>query len=956
MTEPTKQSQIRQSRLAMLMLGTFIGSGTFAMPATSQDQNASEELEEVVVTGSRIPRKDIVANSPTSVISSEEISLANVVEIDQILAALPQTVGSNGPSTNNPGTGAATVDLRNLGTVRTLVLVNGRRFVGDSTTGVVDLNNIAPALIERIEVVTGGASAVYGSDAMAGVVNFILKDDFEGLYVGSQFGITERGDAERYNVDLSLGTNFADGRGNVVISANYFKREQTNASEREFSSVAFAESTDSSGNPVFVPGGSTTVPQGRFNSNTLDNLGILDSFGAPIGSLGVLATDDGSARAFVDPSDRYNFAPDNALQLPLERWTISAMGTYKVTEDINLFAEMTFANNSINRQLAPTPFSESGFQFSLANPFMPDAFRDVFAQMDTDGDGVVASGIRRRMVEVGPRIESSTRNLWRVVTGFNGEIGNGLQWEVFYNFGRSEETQRQQGNISISRFQQGLLVDPTDPTQCLDSSGGCVVLNPFGEGVFTQEMADFVRVTASNITTVEQQQVAANIAGDVFELPGGAVGMAAGVEYRKESASNFNDSVLNSGDIDGFSGGKDTAGSYDVKEVYLEAIVPILSDVAGAQYLGIEAGVRYSDYSTAGGVTSYKIGGEWRPIEDLKFRGLYQRAVRAPNINELFLGISNSFPSATDFCDIVRNAGRTAAEREFCIASGIPEANIDTHTQDNIQIETLNGGNPSLEEETSDTWSVGFVYTPAALPGFIVSADLYSIKIDNAIDLFGGGLQSTIDGCQATLDLNDPFCSVLADARDVDGALVDVALLNQNIASREAKGIDFAAAYRFEALDGNFDVSFMGSRLLDYIVQGSPFVAANECAGAVGVRTICGRANPDWRLTGRVTYSRDAWRASLRHRYIGSVTDERVALGNADPSTLLKPEIGDQHYFDATFSYEIREGFSIYTTVDNLFDNTPPLIGDASRGNFNTDAGTYDVLGRRFSFGFRANF
>lgn len=945
-----------KSRFATLMLGTIIGSGAFASASVAQDQNTAEELEEVVVTGSRIPRKDIVANSPTSVISSEEISLANVTEIDQILAALPQTVGSNGPSTNNPGTGSATVDLRNLGTVRTLVLVNGRRFVGDSTTGVVDLNNIAPALIERIEVVTGGASAVYGSDAMAGVVNFILKEDFEGLYAGAQYGITERGDAERYNIDLSLGTNFADGRGNVVMSANYFKREQTNASERAFSRVAFAEDTDDNGNPIFVPGGSTTVPQGRFNSNTLDNLGILDSFGAPIGSLGVLATADGSARAFVDPEDRYNFAPDNALQLPLERWTISAMGNFKFNDDLNMFAEMTFANNSINRQLAPTPFSESGFEFSLANPLMPDAFRDVFAQMDTDGDGIVTSGIRRRMTEVGPRIENSTRNLWRIVAGFNGEIGAGLQWEIFYNFGRSEETQRQQNNISISRYQQGLLVDPDDPTQCLDSSGGCVVLNPFGEGTFTQEMADFVRVTASNITTVEQQQVAATLAGDAFNLPAGAVGFAAGAEYRKENASNFNDSVLNSGDIDGFSGGKDTVGSYDVKEVYLETIVPILEGVAGAQYLGLEAGIRYSDYSTAGGVTSYKIGGEWRPIEDLKFRGLYQRAVRAPNINELFLGISNAFPSAVDFCDIARNPDRTDAERSFCISSGIPEANIDTHTQDNIQIETLNGGNPNLEEETSDTWSIGFVYTPSALPGFIVSADLYSIKIDNAIDLFGGGLQSTIDGCQAALDLSDPFCAVLADARDADGALVDVALLNQNIASREAKGIDFAAAYSFDALDGNISVSLMGSRLLDYIIQGSPFVEANNCAGAVGVRTICGRANPDWRVTGRITYSREAWRASVRHRYIGGVTDERVALGTTDPTTILKPEISAQHYFDATVSYEIREGLTVYSTIDNLFDNDPPLIGNASRGNFNTDAGTYDVLGRRFSFGFRANF
>ncbi len=952
---------MKYSRVNSFLFGTALGAGLIGTPAFSQVQDAasadtSGDLEEVVVTGSRIPRKDIVANSPTTVVSAAEISLASVVEIDRILDALPQTVGSNGPSTNNPGSGTATVDLRNLGTNRTLVLVNGRRFIGSSTTGVVDLNNIPPALIERIEVVTGGASAVYGSDAMAGVVNFILKDNFEGFQVGGQYGITERGDSQRYNIDFSLGTDFADGRGNVVISGNYFKRVQTSASERKFSEVAFAETTDGNGNPIFAPGGSTTVLEGRFNSNTLDNLGVLDTFGTAIGSLGVIATDDGSARAFSDPEDRYNFAPDNALQLPLERWNISGMGNYQLTDQINWFAEMTFTNSTINRQLAATPFSESGFQFSLANPHMPGAFRDVFEQMDTDGDGVVTSGIRRRMLEVGPRIETNTRNMWRVVTGLNGDVGDGLQWELFYNYGRSEETQRQQNNISISKYQQGLLVDPSDPTKCLDPSGGCVVMNPFGAGTITEDMANWVRVTASNLTTVEQQQLAANIAGDVFDLPAGAVGMAVGAEYRKETASQFNDSVLNSGDIDGFSGGKDTVGSYDVKEVYLETIIPILSDMAGAQYFGIEAGIRYSDYSTAGGVTSYKIGGEWRPVTDVKVRGLYQRAVRAPNVQELFLGSSNTFPSATDFCDTVRNSNRTDVERSFCIALGIPEANIDTHTQDNIQIESLVGGNPNLHEETSDTWSVGLVYTPDAVPGLLLSADLYSIKIDEAIAQFGGGLQSTIDACQNALDLSDPFCSVLSNARDAEGTLVEVSLLNQNIASREVKGIDFAASYGFEALDGDIDLNVMSSRLLEYKIQGSPLLEASECAGAVGVRTVCGRANPLWRASARATYSRDAWRASIKYRFIGAVTDERVALGSAGPSDLFRPNIGAQHYFDATVSYDVMEDMTLYATIDNLFDNDPPLIGDASRGNFNTDAGTYDVLGRRISLGFRAKF
>lgn len=945
----------KRSRINVLLLGTCMASAGYLAPVVAQDQSALEEFEEVVVTGSRIPRKDIVANSPVNVVTSEEFALSATVEVDRILDALPQTVGSNGPSTNNPGSGSATVDLRNLGTARTLVLVNGRRVVGNGTTGVVDLNNIPPALIERVEVVTGGASAVYGSDAMAGVVNFIMKRDFEGIQTGGQYGITQEGDSERYNIDFTAGANLADGRGNVTLSANYFKREQTNASERDFSQVQFAEDLDDNGNPIFVPGGSTTIPEGRFNSNTLDDLGVLDSFGNGIGSGGAIVTSDGQVRAFEDPEDRYNFAPTNALQLPLERWNISGTTNYQLADNIEFFAELNYTHSEINRQLAPTPFSESGFQFSLANPLMPSAVRDVFAQMDTDGDGIVSSGIRRRMEEAGPRVEVNTRDMWRVVAGLNGEVLNGMRWEVFYNFGRSEESQRQQGNISISRFQQGLLVDPTNTSQCADTSNGCVVLNPFGAGVMTQEMVDFLSVTASNQTNVQQQQIGANIAGDVLDLPAGPLGIALGVEYRKESAENLNDPVLQAGDIDGFSGGLDTEGSYDVKEVYLEGIIPILEGAPFAEYLGLEAGIRFSDYSTAGGVTSYKIGGEWRPIADLKFRGLYQRAVRAPNINELFLGQSNGFPGATDFCDIVRNPTRTQAEADFCVQLGVPAGSIDTYTQDNIQIEGLFGGNPDLFEETSDTWSVGAVYTPESIPGLMVSADMYSIKIEDAIATFGGGLQSTIDACAATLDINDPFCAVLT-ARESDGQLSKVPLFNQNIASLEAKGVDFAASYGFEALGGSIDTTLSGTRLFDSITQGSPVLDPNECAGAVGVRTICGRANPKWRLTGRVTYKRDALTASIRYRYIGSVTDERVALGNEDPANLFRPYIGDQHYFDTTIRYEIREGLSVYTTIDNVFNNKPPLIGDASRGNHNTDAGTYDVLGRRFSVGFRASF
>lgn len=937
--EVTKGKTLRGSLMAstasVLAAMAFTTASAYAQDS---QQNAEAEFEEVVVTGSRIPRKDLVANSPVNVISSEEIAVGGFVEVDRVLDGLPQTASSNGPTTNNPGNGQANVNLRNLGTARTLVLLNGRRMVGTATNGVVDLNNIPPALIKQVEVVTGGASAVYGSDAMAGVVNFILKDDFEGVQVNGQYGLSQEGDSERYNVDFTLGGNFADGRGNVVISGNYLKREQTLAGDRDFAAVQLDEFKDANGNPIYLPGGSSSIPQGRFSGS---------------GGFNYLVDDNGNPVAYDGSQHAYNFAPVNNLQLPLKRHSISGMGNYQLTDDINLFAEMMYTNNVIERQLAATPFSESNVDIDLRNPYMSTALRNLFATRDTDGDNIVQLTINRRMLEAGPRLSEDNHKMFRYVVGFNGEVGNGLNWEVFYNYGKSETSQRQDGNIVISRFRAGMMVDPNDPTQCLNPANGCVVLNPFGEGNMTEEMINYLKIAATNLTSVTQQQVGATIAGSLIDLPAGELGFAAGVEYRKESAHTQPDTFLATGDIDGFNAGQPTSGSYDVKELYLETVVPILSGVAGAQYLGIEAGIRFSDYSTAGGVTSYKIGGEWRPIDDVKFRGLYQRAVRAPNVNELFLGASNSFPGATDFCN--DDANRTQAERDFCLLLGVPADQIDGFQQNDAQIESLLGGNPDLYEETSTTWSVGAVVTPEAVPGLTITADYYSIVVDDAIAALGGGLQGTMDACNQVLDLNDRYCQALT-ARRSDGQLEKVPLLNENIARFTAKGVDFSVMYNFDALGGNFDIRMLGTRFLEGITQGSPFVAANDCVGLIGVRTICGRANPKWSFTTRLTYSIEDFSASIRHRYIDSVTDERVAFGTRAEEDTLVPVIPSVNYFDLGFRYQLSENLSLFTNVDNLFNKKAPVFGRGVAGQLNTDAGTYDVVGRRFTFGFRANF
>ena len=927
---------------------TFFLFTILAAPQTAA-QDQGESLEEVVVTGSRIPRPDFVANSPVTVVDSREFELAATVETESILNTLPQIVPSFGATTNNPGSGTATVDLRNLGPVRTLVMMNGRRIVGSGTSGIVDINNIPPALIERVDVATGGASAVYGSDAMAGVVNFILKDDFEGVQLSAQYGATQESDSERANIDFTWGANSADGRGNAVIYANYFRREQTLAGERDFARIELDEDTDANGNPVLSAGGSSRIPQGRFSGAAFT--GLIDVNGDEIGGSGFFVDANGAPDDYTSPDDTFNFAPFNNLQLPLERWTTTALGSYDLSPDVQAFGEFTFANNRINRTLAPTPYNESGVDIDLNNPLIPAATLALLQQADTDGDGIVNGGISRRMLEAGSRISDDSRNLWRFVAGLKGEFAD-WDWEVYHNFGRSENAQRQDGNIVLSKFQEGLLVDADDPTQCASGNPACVVINPFGEGSFTPEMVNWVRAAASNITNVEQRTVAANIAGAPIDLPAGALGLAFGIEHREEAAEFLPDTFLASGDVDGFNAGLPTQGEYDVTEVYGEAIVPLLAGKRFAEYLGLELGYRYSDYSNVGGVNTYKFGGEWNPIPSLKLRGLFQRAVRAPNILELFQGSSNSFPGGEDFCNA--GADRTAEEEAFCVELGVPQALLATFQQPDDQIEVLLSGNPELDVESSDTWSVGFVYQPERIAGLSITMDYYSIEIEDAISTFGGGMQSTIDACNQNLSLSNVFCQPLT-ARNDAGELEFVPLPNQNIANLATDGLDMSVRYGMEFdRGGDLDLSLAATYVFANEQQSSPVTNVVDCAGSVGVRGTCGNADPHLRLVGRATYTQGKLRGSLRYRYVGEVDNELIALGTA-ANTLAVTGVDAEHYLDLGLTYTYTDKMDLFVNIDNVLDNDPPVLADAG-GQFNTDASVYDVLGRRMTFGLRSRF
>ncbi|MEC8020954.1 MAG: TonB-dependent receptor plug domain-containing protein, partial [Pseudomonadota bacterium] len=445
---------------SVALASAFAGAG--ALPQIALAEEA--QLEEVVVTGSRIRRADYVANAPVATLGADQIELTATVNTEQLLNTMPQMVPGFDRTSNNPGNGTATVDLRGLGSNRTLVLINGTRAVPTTQGGSVDINNIPTALIERVEVLTGGASAVYGSDAVAGVVNFVLKDDFEGVSFNVMTEQTEEGDAELTSVDLTIGGNIADGRGNVVINAQYTDRSDLFQGDRGFANFAQFDDTDANGNPILINGGSSGVP------GTSIFAGGLGGFSPD--SSGIVFGDNGAARPFVtggDDNDFYNYAPVNYIQLPQTRFQANALGHFDVSDKIQVYGRMMFTQSKVPQQLAPTPIFQAGAEFTLdGSPFLPAATQQVLSDalgsgVDSDGDGIddtATAFVRRRLVEVGPRISDDKYTNFQLLAGVRGDIGEtGWTYDVYVSEGEVSNSNTQSGNVNRDRFLQALLLD-----------------------------------------------------------------------------------------------------------------------------------------------------------------------------------------------------------------------------------------------------------------------------------------------------------------------------------------------------------------------------------------------------------------------------------------------------------------------------------------------------------------
>lgn len=922
---------------AWLFRGVAMFAVTTAMitaeQAVAQANDAAQESTEsssaIVVTGSRISRPDLTSNSPISVVTGQDLQDQGVVNVEEALNQLPQVTPGLNANVNNGGNGTVTVDVRGLGSSRTLVLVNGRRMVPSNNTGVVDLNVINPLLVDRVEVVTGGASATYGSDALGGVVNFILKNKFEGVELSGQYGLTERGDSQTWTVGGIIGGNFADERGNATLAVSYTKRGDSFQSDRAWSRID-------------QNGGSATGAAGRF-----DNL-----FNNPFGTGGNRAFNpDGSVRPFVNSfdltnpaTDRYNFAPVNYIQTPQERFTMTALANFDVAENINVYAEGSYVSSDVKLQLAPTPATNI-----LVNPNSPVLSASARALAASRADPNAPLVFRRRMIEVGPRIQTFNFDVTQFNVGARGELVPGWNYDVYYGRGRVNLAQGIQNDVSKARLTSGLNGCPAG------SPAGCIPVDAFGAGRITTAAANYIRISSAvDQFGFDRDNVVAAVNGTLGTLPGGDIGAAFGLEYRRDASDFVPSDAAQIGDLTGFNAVKPISGSFDTKEVFGEVSLPVFD------MLTLAAKGRYSDYSTVGGNFTWSVEGEFKPVDDVRMRATYSRANRAPSVFELFQAGDQVFPFVTDPCFRGQPGGNRPAPAAnvaaICVLQGLPNPTTNILVQTNSQIDSIFTGNTNLREETAKTLTAGVQLTPSFVPGLTLSIDYFDIKIDGYITRLQGGPAGLVAACfgqnittSAQLAA-DPFCSLLS--RRPNGDLLATVPLTNDFSPGvgnvlKTRGIDFSAAYQFGLGFAGLDNSKLGlssnvTYLMDYKFNGTEYSGfASADFGTL----------PHWKANTRLTYSDDALSVSLNWQYIGKSTDTFGDIGGAFGTGPIKA----QNYFDLNARVAVAESFQFFGGIQNLFDRQPPSV-NAGFTATNTDETLYDTLGRRFFVGAKVTF
>lgn len=943
-----------------------------ASPADAEAAEApSDGANDIIVTGSRLRRTDLTAPSPTTVIGESDIKMSGNATIEGTLNEFPQlAAGTNSSVNSGGGSGVLTANLRGLGPTRTLTLVNGRRFIPANSDGSVDLTSIPDALVQKVEIITGGASAVYGSDAIAGAINFILKRDFDGVEASYQRGATFRGDGQQQKLDITLGSNLGES-GNVVLSASYTKRGDVQQQERAFSSVGL-----DTVNGQLVPGGSGNIPGTRIALNSAQRAllnGVDFSNSGPCTNLsGIRFGDAGAVLPYCNPQNLFNAQAGNYLLRPLKRIQVTALARHDVGENIEAYGEAFYMNNKNSYQQAPDSFQPvtpgAGAQTLLVpnyanNPILLPSVRQFFvnnqALFDPDGDGTATVvGAGRRANELGFRNYSYERASIGLTGGLRGKVdllGDApWSWDVFYQYQRTRTDQRARGVVNQSRLAQALNATTNAQGQivCVDASRNCVPVSIFGLNTISPAAGAFLTPDRNDTETFDRQVAGASLSGALFELPAGSVEVAIGAEYRKDKY-RFTASPGDLANEYGAVSLKSAGGEYSLKEVFGEIRIPILSDVPFFDTLALEGAARYSDYNTIGGVFTWKAGGEWAPVNWARLRGAYNVAIRAPTLNELFSPSTQTFSNGTDPCAASRNP--SAAQQQLCIAQGISAAALPTFSQATNGLTVSIGGNPNLKEETSKTFTIGAVISPPFAKGLNITVDYFNVKVEDAIVSINA--DQTLGDCFATLDQTSATCRSIT--RLSNGQINVVETNLNNIGALKANGIDAQIDYGFDlpgalALgDGNARLSLqaIGSWLFERSIE-TPGRPALDCAGIMGGGCGGGIGSyliPDFKLNLSGTYSSGPITFRTQARMIG---DFKLNPAITSPVKRIKP----QWYFDTSLTFAVGDAFELFGGIDNLLDKQPPIMGTALAGDANTDPSLFDVIGRRFFAGVRLRF
>lgn len=971
---------------------------TTAMPAFAQDAaepaEGAEETNVIVVTGTgtRIQDSNLVLSNPVIGLGAEEIGKQAPMSIEQVLRILPGSAPGIGSQVNNGNGGVATFNSRGLGSNRNLVLLNNRRVTPSTLGSVVDLNVIPIALVERVEVLTGGAVTTYGADAVAGVVNFTTRQNFEGVDLQVINGITERGDGRQFRVSAAIGTNTAAGNGNVTIGLDYTKTEPVRQGERDFSLVGRGSTCPASLSDADcaartqggAQGSATAVPASVF-------------FPASAPGLAAAGLADGGrfeGGQVVPGLADYNFNPPNLFQTPLERFTIMATGNYEVAPAIEVYAEGLFSQSTVRTELAPSGTFFSG-QLSIPynNPFLNDATRTQIctvyglsaaqcADAVADGDIIPNLLVGRRFVESGPRVTEFTTNLFQFTAGVRGKVTNTVNFDVFGQYGESDRRNtRVGGNFLASRVTQALLVNPTNPNACADPSGGCVPLNIFGpEGSITQEMLDFVTVPATDFSNTTFETVIGVLSGDFgvsSPLAGSPISFAAGAEYRRYSGLTFGDLPASTpGAILGAGGAViRTEGSVHSTEFFGELIAPLVEDRPFAHLLLVDGGFRYSDFSTTGGNWTFKAGVQWAPVPDIKFRGAWTRAIRTPNIGELFAPQATGLTNRTiDPCQQglgIANANVTALCTAQLNAVGADPAALGFIPAPIAgQINQTTGGNPLLDPETATTFTAGAVFTPTFIPGLIVTADWYRIDVEEAITSPGVG--DILDGCNGQSNPNFVLCNLIrrspvtGSLSGDPGSVQGLIRLPSNLGFIQREGIDITANYIKDLGDVTLNFNLNANHQMKNRFQAIPAAIIRECQGFFSVECD-GAMLPDWSVNLRSTVSYEGVDVSLLWRYISDFQVEPRTVPNtlqpgvvgsfgaANPNRVIGAyrETPSYNWFDLNIGFNITEELRFSVLVENMFDRKPPevgsTIGSTAFNTGNTFPSLFDALGRRYT-------